>query len=109
MYGGSEERLERKSVHEPMQTGLKAVDSLVPIGRGQRELLIGDRDYEYKSQNDSEKTESALSFTFLTFLVPRSPSFIAVSPPKTTIPTFSFSRFKAIPFTPLAKRTISPA
>nr|WNX95809.1 ATPase subunit 1 [Cymbidium lancifolium] len=35
--------IERKSVHEPMQTGLKAVDSLVPIGRGQRELLIGDR------------------------------------------------------------------
>lgn len=35
--------IERKSVHEPMQTGLKAVDSLVPIGRGQRELIIGDR------------------------------------------------------------------
>lgn len=33
----------RKSVHQPMQTGLKAVDSLVPIGRGQRELIIGDR------------------------------------------------------------------
>ncbi|CAK9253332.1 unnamed protein product [Sphagnum jensenii] len=33
----------RESVHEPMQTGLKAVDSLVPIGRGQRELIIGDR------------------------------------------------------------------
>jgi len=33
----------RKSVHEPMQTGLKAVDSLVPVGRGQRELIIGDR------------------------------------------------------------------
>merc|ERR1711981_72991 len=33
----------RKSVHEPMQSGLKAVDSLVPIGRGQRELIIGDR------------------------------------------------------------------
>jgi len=33
----------RKSVHEPMQTGLKAVDSLIPIGRGQRELIIGDR------------------------------------------------------------------
>jgi len=33
----------RKSVHEPMQTGLKCVDSLVPIGRGQRELIIGDR------------------------------------------------------------------
>jgi len=33
----------RKSVHEPMQTGLKSVDCLVPIGRGQRELIIGDR------------------------------------------------------------------
>jgi F-type H+-transporting ATPase subunit alpha len=35
--------LARKSVHEPMQTGLKAVDALIPIGRGQRELIIGDR------------------------------------------------------------------
>ncbi|MGN6374926.1 MAG: F0F1 ATP synthase subunit alpha [Sphingomonas sp.] len=33
----------RKSVHEPVQTGLKAVDALVPVGRGQRELIIGDR------------------------------------------------------------------
>ena len=33
----------RKGVHEPMQTGLKAVDALIPIGRGQRELIIGDR------------------------------------------------------------------
>ncbi len=33
----------RKSVHEPMQTGIKAIDALVPIGRGQRELIIGDR------------------------------------------------------------------
>src|ERR1700742_1322443 len=33
----------RKSVHEPMATGLKAVDALIPIGRGQRELIIGDR------------------------------------------------------------------
>jgi len=33
----------RKSVHEPLQTGLKAIDSLIPIGRGQRELIIGDR------------------------------------------------------------------
>src|SRR6202451_1497318 len=33
----------RKAVHEPVQTGLKAIDSLVPIGRGQRELIIGDR------------------------------------------------------------------
>lgn len=33
----------RKSVHEPMQSGLKAIDALVPVGRGQRELIIGDR------------------------------------------------------------------
>ena len=35
--------VERKSVHEPLQTGLKSIDAMVPIGRGQRELIIGDR------------------------------------------------------------------
>ena len=35
--------IDRKSVHEPMQTGLKAIDGMIPIGRGQRELIIGDR------------------------------------------------------------------
>ncbi|WP_347489363.1 F0F1 ATP synthase subunit alpha [Desulfoscipio sp. XC116] len=35
--------IERKSVHQPLQTGLKAVDSMIPIGRGQRELILGDR------------------------------------------------------------------
>ena len=35
--------VKRKSVHEPMQTGLKAIDSMIPVGRGQRELIIGDR------------------------------------------------------------------
>ena len=35
--------VQRKSVHQPMQTGLKAIDAMVPIGRGQRELIIGDR------------------------------------------------------------------
>jgi F-type H+-transporting ATPase subunit alpha len=35
--------VKRKSVHEPLQTGLKALDALVPVGRGQRELIIGDR------------------------------------------------------------------
>src|SRR5512144_235357 len=35
--------IERKSVHEPLQTGIKAIDAMVPIGRGQRELIIGDR------------------------------------------------------------------
>jgi len=37
------EIIERKSVHEPLSTGIKAIDSLIPIGRGQRELIIGDR------------------------------------------------------------------
>jgi F-type H+/Na+-transporting ATPase subunit alpha len=35
--------VQRKSVHEPLQTGIKAIDSMIPIGRGQRELIIGDR------------------------------------------------------------------
>src|SRR3990167_1378852 len=35
--------MSRKSVHEPLATGIKAIDALVPIGRGQRELIIGDR------------------------------------------------------------------
>jgi F-type H+-transporting ATPase subunit alpha len=35
--------IKRKPVHEPMQTGIKAIDSMIPIGRGQRELIIGDR------------------------------------------------------------------
>ncbi|MGC2857593.1 F0F1 ATP synthase subunit alpha [Novispirillum sp. DQ9] len=59
----------RKSVHEPMQTGLKAVDSLIPIGRGQRELIIGDRQtgktaiiidtiLNQKAVNDRAKDES---------------------------------------------------
>ena len=58
----------RKSVHEPMQTGLKAVDALIPIGRGQRELIIGDRQtgksaivldtiLNQKQVNDNAETE----------------------------------------------------
>ena len=35
--------IDRKSVHEPMQTGIKAIDGMIPVGRGQRELIIGDR------------------------------------------------------------------
>ena len=58
----------RKSVHEPMATGLKAIDSLIPIGRGQRELIIGDRQtgktavaldaiLNQKSYNDAAQNE----------------------------------------------------
>ena len=58
----------RKSVHEPMATGLKSVDAMIPIGRGQRELIIGDRQtgktavaldtmLNQKSYNDAAETE----------------------------------------------------
>jgi proton translocating ATP synthase F1 alpha subunit len=61
----------RKSVHEPMFTGIKAIDSLVPIGRGQRELVIGDRQtgktaicidaiLNQKYENDTKKYEDFL-------------------------------------------------
>ncbi|AVW91926.1 F0F1 ATP synthase subunit alpha [Celeribacter baekdonensis] len=59
----------RKSVHEPMATGLKSVDAMIPIGRGQRELIIGDRQtgktavaldaiLNQKSYNDAAKSEN---------------------------------------------------
>ncbi len=59
----------RKSVHEPVQTGLKAIDTLIPIGRGQRELIIGDRQtgktaiivdtfLNQKQTNETSKNES---------------------------------------------------
>ena len=70
----------RKSVHEPMQTGLKAVDSLVPIGRGQRELIIGDRQtgktaiaidtiLNQKQVNASSRSESENYIVFTWLLV----------------------------------------
>ncbi len=43
MFSDAPGIIERKSVYEPLQTGIKAIDGLVPIGRGQRELIIGDR------------------------------------------------------------------
>jgi F-type H+-transporting ATPase subunit alpha len=63
----------RKSVHEPMATGLKSVDSLIPIGRGQRELIIGDRQtgktavavdaiLNQKSYNDGAKSDEGKLF-----------------------------------------------
>ncbi len=63
----------RKSVHEPLQTGIKAIDSLIPIGRGQRELIIGDRQtgktaiildtiINQKKINDAAKNDSEKMF-----------------------------------------------
>ncbi len=85
----------RKSVHEPMATGLKAIDALIPIGRGQRELIIGDR----------QTGTSTIARVRLTVW----PSLISRSVPKITIPTLSISRLSAMPLTPLSNSTISPA
>src|SRR3954468_24516827 len=63
----------RRSVHEPVQTGLKAIDALIPIGRGQRELIIGDRQtgktavildtiINQKKTNDAAKTDKEKLF-----------------------------------------------
>ena len=63
----------RRSVHEPLQTGLKAIDSLIPIGRGQRELIIGDRQtgktaiildtiINQKTMNDQAKNDKEKMF-----------------------------------------------
>ena len=63
----------RKSVHEPMMTGIKAIDAMIPVGRGQRELVIGDRQtgktavcidtiLNQKPTNDAAKSESEKLF-----------------------------------------------
>ena len=65
--------LPRKSVHEPMMTGIKAIDAMIPVGRGQRELVIGDRQtgktavcidtiLNQKPTNDAAKSESEKLF-----------------------------------------------
>ena len=65
--------IQRRSVHEPVQTGLKAIDSLIPIGRGQRELVIGDRQtgktsilvdtiINQKATNDAAKSDKEKLF-----------------------------------------------
>jgi len=65
--------LPRKSVHEPMMTGLKAIDAMIPVGRGQRELIIGDRQtgktaicidtiLNQKQTNDAAKDDSEKLF-----------------------------------------------
>jgi F-type H+-transporting ATPase subunit alpha len=61
----------RQSVHEPMQTGLKAIDSLIPIGRGQRELIIGDRQTGKTAiAVDTSSTKKRL-MTRLAVMIPR--------------------------------------
>ena len=70
----------RKSVHEPVQTGLKVIDALIPIGRGQRELIIGDRQtgktaiildtiINQKKVNDAAKSDKEKLFCIYVVLV----------------------------------------
>ena len=75
----------RQSVNQPMQTGLKAIDSLIPIGRGQRELIIGDRQtgktavaidaiINQKKINESEDEKQKLYCIYVACLLYTSPS-----------------------------------
>ena len=73
----------RKSVDTPLQTGIKAIDTMIPIGLGQRELIIGDR-------------QTGTSIT-LPVLFTISPSSIKESLPKSIAPTLSSLRFMTIP------------
>merc|ERR1712013_541302 len=66
----------RQSVSEPMQTGIKAVDSLVPIGRGQRELIIGDRQARPLSPSTPSSTRRASTRPTM----PRRSSTVSTSP-----------------------------
>ena len=50
----------RKSVDQPVQTGYKSVDAMIPVGRGQRELIIGDRDRKSTRLNSSHMSESRM-------------------------------------------------
>ncbi len=79
----------RKSVHEPLQTGIKAIDSLIPIGRGQRELIIGDRQtgktaiildtiLNQKKINDAAKDDSEKMFCI----------YVAVGQKRSTVAQF---------------------
>ena len=92
--------IERKSVSVPLQTGIKAIDSMIPIGKGQRELIIGDR--------QTGKTAIALD-TILFVLLTISPSLMPSSDPKRTHPTLSCSRFNAIPKTLFGNSNNSPS
>ena len=114
----------RKSVSEPMQTGLKALDSLVPVGRGQRELIIGDRQTAKTAvaigplpsiglpRPSTTRPSKALptgTSTMVPVRLTTSPSRIVRSSPKITTPTLSLSRLSAMPLMPPGNSTISPA
>ncbi|KCV72927.1 ATP synthase subunit alpha, mitochondrial, variant [Fonticula alba] len=101
----------RKSVHEPMQTGMKAIDAMVPIGRGQRELIIGDR--------QTGKTAIALDAILNQRLVNESSDeskklycvYVAVGQKRSTVAQFvkTLEQYDALKYTIVVAATASEA
>ncbi len=102
----------RKSVHEPLQTGLKAIDSLIPIGRGQRELIIGDRQtgktaiildtiINQKTLNDHAKSDKEKMFCI----------YVAVGQKRSTVAQVmhTLEQYGALDYTVVVAATASEA
>ncbi len=101
----------RKSVHEPLQTGLKAIDAMIPIGRGQRQLIIGDRqtgktaiaiDTIINQRDNWESGDPTKQVRCTAW-----PSSMPVNSPRMTTPISRTSRFSASPSVPSSKRSSS--
>jgi len=100
--------IQRKSVHEPVQTGIKAIDALLPIGRGQRELIIGDRQTGKTAiaidtiinqrQNNKNKTNDSL------FCI-----YVAIGQKRSNVVQIAetLRKFGALPYTVIVAATAS--
>jgi F-type H+-transporting ATPase subunit alpha len=98
----------RKSVHEPVQTGIKAIDSLLPIGRGQRELVIGDRQTGKTAividTILNQARENKFSLTNKLYCI-----YVAIGQKRSTVVQIveSLTRFEAIDYTTIVAATAS--
>jgi len=98
----------RKSVHEPVQTGIKAIDSLLPIGRGQRELVIGDRQTGKTAividTILSQARENKFSLTNKLYCI-----YVAIGQKRSTVVQIveTLTRFEAIDYTTIVAATAS--
>lgn len=81
--------MDRKSVHEPLQTGIKAIDALIPIGRGQRELIIGDRQTGKTSVSISTTWERCLTTPLRRFSIIRFARSVSIVPTRGITVIFS--------------------
>lgn len=98
----------RVSVREPMQTGVKAVDSLVPIGRGQRELIIGDRQTGYE-QSRREFYIRLRNVVFFSFFLVKPPWLLTPSSTRSDSTTEPMNRRNCIASTSLSVRSVPPS